>query len=70
MKTGARFACPLCGYVYDEQKGDPHEGFAPGTPWEQVPSDWACPDCAVREKPDFERCAPAESAAPGKRDVD
>ncbi|WP_374592448.1 rubredoxin [Aquabacterium sp.] len=50
----ARFRCPNCGYVYDEQDGCPREGFAPGTPWRLVPDNWACPDCAVREKPDFE----------------
>ena len=48
------FACPGCGYVYDEAAGNPREGFAPGTPWADVPDDWCCPDCAVREKPDFE----------------
>ncbi len=50
----ARFACPGCGYVYDEQAGDTREGFAPGTPWSDVPDEWACPDCGVREKVDFE----------------
>lgn len=50
-----RYQCPGCGYVYDERQGDPHEGFAPGTPWSQVPDNWACPDCAVREKPDFKQ---------------
>lgn len=54
MNTYRQFRCPGCGHVYDERTGDPHEGFAPGTRWEQVPDDWPCPDCAVREKPDFE----------------
>ena len=58
MNTYRQFRCPGCGHVYDEQKGDAHEGFAPGTRWEQVPDDWPCPDCAVREKPDFEAVAP------------
>jgi rubredoxin len=49
----ARFACPECGYVYDEARGLPREGFAPGTKWAQVPDNWACPDCAVRDKIDF-----------------
>ncbi len=49
----ARYQCPDCNYVYDEAKGDAHEGFAPHTPWAQIPEDWACPDCAVRDKPDF-----------------
>ncbi|MDQ6839088.1 MAG: rubredoxin [Actinomycetota bacterium] len=48
------YACPECSYVYDESTGDPREGFAPGTPWSDVPDDWACPDCTVREKVDFE----------------
>ncbi len=54
MSGYRRFICPGCGYAYDEGKGDPHEGFPPGTRWEQVSEDWVCPDCAVREKLDFE----------------
>jgi len=53
MSTGLSYRCPGCGYVYDERKGEPHEGFAPGTPWRDVPEDWDCPNCAVRQKPDF-----------------
>jgi rubredoxin len=48
------FACPGCGYVYDEEAGDQREGFPAGTSWAEVPDDWACPDCGVREKVDFE----------------
>ena len=33
--------------------GEPREGFPPGTPWDRVPDEWACPDCGVREKVDF-----------------
>jgi rubredoxin len=49
-----RFRCPGCAYVYDERLGHPREGFAPGTRWAQVPADWACPTCGVRDKMDFE----------------
>tara|TARA_Y100000589_G_scaffold9604_1_gene8076 strand:- start:3076 stop:3606 length:531 start_codon:yes stop_codon:yes gene_type:complete len=49
----AKYQCPDCGYVYDEVAGDPHEGFPPGTTWKNIPEDWACPDCAVRDKVDF-----------------
>jgi alkane 1-monooxygenase len=49
----ARYQCPGCGHLYDEQRGNPREGFAPGTRWSAIPVDWTCPDCAVREKPDF-----------------
>ena len=51
------FVCPECEYAYDEETGDPREGFPPGTPWSDVPDDWPCPDCGVRDKVDFE---PAE----------
>ncbi len=50
----SRYVCPGCGYAYDEQAGDAREGLAAGTPWSAVPADWACPDCGVREKVDFE----------------
>jgi rubredoxin len=50
----AAFVCPSCGYVYDEDKGHPREGFSAGTPWSDVPAGWACPDCGVRDKVDFE----------------
>lgn len=49
----ACYKCPECGYIYDESKGDPHEGFPAGTPLSDLPTDWACPDCAVRDKGDF-----------------
>jgi rubredoxin len=39
--------------VYDEEKGCPEEGLAPGTRWEDVPFDWICPDCGAG-KEDFE----------------
>jgi alkane 1-monooxygenase len=45
--------CPGCGYVYVESVGDEREGFAPGTPWSQIPDTWCCPDCGVRDKIDF-----------------
>lgn len=50
----ARFRCSECGFVYDEGEGCQHEGFPPGTRWADIPRDWACPDCAVVEKPEFE----------------
>jgi rubredoxin len=58
-----RYRCPGCGYVYDESRGDAHQGFAPGTTWAQVPDDWACPDCAVNEKSDFKLVAPGDGAS-------
>lgn len=45
--------CIVCGWVYDEAKGWPEDGIAPGTRWEDVPDDWLCPDCGVG-KEDFD----------------
>lgn len=42
-----RYVCPLCGYLYDEAAGDPENGVAPGTKWEDVPEDWVCPLCGA-----------------------
>jgi rubredoxin len=50
MKT---YMCVVCGYVYDEGRGDPDSGIKPGTQWEEVPVNWQCPDCGV-SKEDFE----------------
>lgn len=51
--NASRYQCTDCGFIYDEAQGCAREGFAPGTKWSQIPNDWACPDCAVREKVDF-----------------
>jgi alkane 1-monooxygenase len=51
--TPAQHQCPNCAYVYDETRGCPREGYPAGTRWAELPEDWPCPDCAVREKPDF-----------------
>jgi rubredoxin len=48
------YKCPGCGYVYDEVTGNPHEGFSPRTPWSEIPDEWHCRDCGVRDKIDFE----------------
>jgi len=44
MKT---WRCIVCGFIYDESKGAPDDGIAPGTSWADVPDDWECPDCAA-----------------------
>ena len=41
-----KYLCP-CGYEYDPEVGDPDNGIAPGTPWEDVPEDWVCPVCGL-----------------------
>ena len=48
-----RYVCTISGYVYDPEQGDPDNGVAPGTKWEDVPEDWECPVCGA-SKDDFE----------------
>ena len=47
-----KFVCTICGYVYDEEKGNPQGGVAPGTRWEDLPDTWVCPLCGAA-KSDF-----------------
>ncbi len=42
-----KYVCEVCGYTYDEAKGDPEHGIAPGTKWEELPDDFVCPLCGV-----------------------
>lgn len=48
-----QYICHACGYIYDEETGDPDGGLAAGTRFEDIPDDWACPLCGVT-KADFE----------------
>lgn len=48
-----KWMCVVCGYIYDEAAGEPDEGIAAGTRWEDVPETWTCPDCGAT-KDDFE----------------
>ncbi|WP_370250293.1 fatty acid desaturase [Nocardioides sp.] len=45
--------CPGCSYTYEVEVGNELEGFAAGTAWADIPDDWTCPDCGVRDKVDF-----------------
>lgn len=51
-----KYICDPCGYEYDPAVGDPDNGIAPGTAFEDLPDDWVCPICGVG-KEDF---SPAE----------
>ena len=48
-----KYVCTVCGYIYDPAQGDPDNGVAPGTSFEDLPADWECPLCGVG-KDDFE----------------
>lgn len=42
-----KYICEVCGYIYDEEDGDPDNGIAPGTKWENIPDEYLCPLCNV-----------------------
>ena len=49
-----KYVCDLCGYVYDPEVGDPDNGIAPGTAFEDLPYNWTCPICGV-DKSNFSK---------------
>jgi rubredoxin len=42
-----RWVCLECHYIYDPLKGDPKNGIAAGTAWEDIPETWRCPECKI-----------------------
>ncbi len=49
-----KYRCEVCNYIYDPELGDPVGGIKPGTPFEELPDDWACPICGA-SKEEFEQ---------------
>ncbi|MBN2106640.1 MAG: rubredoxin [Deltaproteobacteria bacterium] len=49
-----KWTCIICGYEYDPAKGDPDNGIAPGTAFENLPDSWVCPLCGAG-KDQFEK---------------
>jgi len=43
----AQWKCTVCGYIYDEERGDPGAGAPAGTLFADLPADWACPVCGA-----------------------
>lgn len=48
-----KYRCKVCGWIYDEAKGDPDNGIAPGTRFEDLPAEFICPLCGA-PKEEFE----------------
>jgi rubredoxin len=42
-----KYVCSVCGWEYDPAVGDPDNGIAPGTAFEDLPGDFVCPLCGV-----------------------
>lgn len=49
-----KYVCNPCGWIYDPAIGDPENGIAAGTAFENLPEDWVCPLCGAG-KEDFEQ---------------
>lgn len=41
------YKCKVCGYVYNEEEGDPAHGISKDTPFDDLPDSWLCPVCSV-----------------------
>ncbi len=42
-----KWQCTVCGYIYDPAAGDAVGGIPAGTPFENLPDNWVCPECGV-----------------------
>jgi rubredoxin len=43
--AASRFECGVCWQVYDPAAGDPVWQVPAGTPFENLPDEWSCPNC-------------------------
>ena len=48
-----KYRCTVCDHIYDPAEGDPGSNVPAGTPFENLPDDWSCPECGAA-KEDFE----------------
>ncbi len=42
--------CIFCGYLYDPELGNPDNGIREGTPFEELPEGWICPNCGAAKE--------------------
>lgn len=40
-----KYICRVCATIYDPDLGIPEDGILPGTPFENIPSNWVCTVC-------------------------
>ena len=45
--AGEKYVCNTCCWVYNEEKGLPARGIAPGTKFADLPEDFTCPLCKM-----------------------
>jgi rubredoxin len=44
-----KWQCKNCSYVYDPEEGDYDNDIEAGTPFEDLPNKWACPECGAKK---------------------
>ncbi len=49
-ESSMKYVCDVCGWIYDEEKGSPENGIAPGTAFDDLPDDFVCPLCGVPQE--------------------
>jgi rubredoxin len=45
-----KYACTVCGHIYDPEKGEPLQNIPPGRDFFTLPDDWRCPICGASKK--------------------
>ena len=41
------YICEVCGWLYDENDGNPKMDITPGTKFGELPDTFFCPECGV-----------------------
>ncbi|MBX9571782.1 MAG: iron-sulfur cluster repair di-iron protein [Candidatus Obscuribacterales bacterium] len=52
----AKTICTVCNYIYDEAMGEPRLEISPALKFEDLPDEWACPECGSA-KDMFQPCS-------------
>lgn len=45
VNPDTRMQCKVCWWIYDPQEGCPEWCVEPGTPFNDLPEEFTCPDC-------------------------
>jgi len=45
-----KYICLECGYIYYPEDGDSSNDIPPGTPFDDLPDGWRCPQCGEGEE--------------------
>jgi rubredoxin len=62
------FECRSCGYTYEPAKGDPKNGIAPNTAFDDISIVWRCPVCSAK-KSAFNNVGPKTTASGFKENL-